>query len=58
MSQENRHKLRLKLPNGTELEAEGSAEFVYQERKEFLASQAHTGPADLGPGAPPPGAPT
>jgi hypothetical protein len=30
------HRLRLKLPTGAELEAEGSAEFVRAEREEFL----------------------
>lgn len=32
------HRLRLKLPTGAELEAEGSPEFITQERREFLAS--------------------
>ena len=30
------HRLRLKLPGGAELEAEGTAEFVLRERQEFL----------------------
>jgi hypothetical protein len=33
------HRLRLKLPNGAELEAEGDADFVRQERAEFLLRQ-------------------
>ncbi len=33
------HRLRLKLPNGAELEAEGEAEFVRREREEFLLRQ-------------------
>lgn len=33
------HRVRLKLPNGAELEAEGDAEFVRQERAEFLIRQ-------------------
>jgi len=33
------HRLRLKLPNGAELEAEGDAEFVREERAEFLLRQ-------------------
>lgn len=40
------HRIRLKLPNGAELEAEGDAEFVRAERAEFLILQS---PA---PGAP------
>lgn len=34
------HRLRLKLPNGAELEAEGDAAFVRAEREEFLIRQA------------------
>lgn len=34
------HRVRLKLPNGAELEAEGDAEFVRQERAEFMIQQA------------------
>lgn len=30
------HRLRLKLPSGAEMEAEGTAEFVWREREEFL----------------------
>lgn len=32
----NPHRLRLKLPSGAELEAEGDAEFVRREREEFV----------------------
>lgn len=40
------HRLRLKLTNGAELEAEGDAEFVRQEREEFLLRQTPApGPA-------------
>ncbi|MEK7234161.1 MAG: hypothetical protein AAB268_10125 [Elusimicrobiota bacterium] len=35
----NSHRVRLKLPNGAELEAEGEAEFVRQEREEFVLRQ-------------------
>ncbi|MBI4061379.1 MAG: hypothetical protein HY403_08115 [Elusimicrobia bacterium] len=46
------HRVRLKLPNGAELEAEGEAEFVRQERAEFVLRQtpSPTGPS---PDAPP-----
>jgi hypothetical protein len=47
MTQPPNHRLRLKLPTGAELEAEGSPEFITQERREFLAGLQ-----------PPPGAPT
>ena len=33
------HRVRLKLPNGAELEAEGDAEFVRQERADFVLRQ-------------------
>jgi hypothetical protein len=33
------HRVRLKLPNGAELEAEGDADFVRSERAEFLLRQ-------------------
>lgn len=36
MVEEKNHRLRLKLPSGAEFEAEGSPEFVYRERKDFL----------------------
>lgn len=36
------HRVRLKLPNGAELEAEGDAEFVRQERMEFVLQQTPT----------------
>ena len=35
----SQHRVRLKLPNGAELEAEGDADFVRQERAEFLLRQ-------------------
>lgn len=35
----NPHRVRLRLPNGAELEAEGDAEFVRQEREEFVLRQ-------------------
>jgi hypothetical protein len=43
------HRVRLKLPNGAEMEAEGDAEFVRQERAEFLLMQT---PAPGGQGGP------
>ncbi len=43
------HRVRLKLANGAEMEAEGDAEFVRQERAEFLLMQTR-GPA--APGSP------
>lgn len=40
------HRVRLKLPNGAELEAEGEAEFVRREREDFLIRQTQvSGPA-------------
>ena len=41
MTPETTHKLRLKLPGGAELEAEGTPEFVTQERREFLSMQSN-----------------
>lgn len=38
------HRVRLKLPNGAELEAEGDAEFVRQERLEFMIQQTPVAP--------------
>jgi hypothetical protein len=38
------HRVRLKLTNGAELEAEGDAEFVRQERAEFLLQQTPLAP--------------
>ena len=35
----NPHRVRLKLPNGAELEVEGDAEFVRAEREEFVLRQ-------------------
>jgi hypothetical protein len=43
------HRVRLKLPNGAELEAEGDAEFVRQERADFILRQT---PIATGAGAP------
>lgn len=50
------HRIRLRLPNGSELEAEGTPEFVAGERREFLALQrpAPGSPAPGVPGAAPP----
>lgn len=46
------HRVRLKLPNGAELEAEGDAEFVRQERAEFLIRQTPaSSPPEAGVGA-------
>ena len=58
MGDEKAHRIRLKLPNGAEMEAEGSAEFVYRERQEFL-SALRSAPVDgAGAGIPAvPGAP-
>jgi len=41
----NPHRVRLKLPNGAELEVEGDAEFVRQEREEFVLRQTPVGGA-------------
>lgn len=41
------HRLKLRWPNGAELEAEGTPEFIRQERQEFLGQLA----APAGPGA-------
>ena len=38
----NPHRVRLKLPNGAELEVEGDAEFVRAEREEFVLRQTPT----------------
>ena len=38
MNELNRQRLRLKLPDGSEFEAEGTAEFVQSERQQFQAS--------------------
>lgn len=46
----NPHRVRLKLPNGAELEAEGDAEFVRAERQEFILLQTPApGAAPAGP---------
>ncbi|NNN06711.1 MAG: hypothetical protein HKL90_12490 [Elusimicrobia bacterium] len=39
------HRVRLKLPNGAELEAEGDADFVRREREEFLLRQTPPAPS-------------
>lgn len=44
----NPHRVRLKLPNGAELEAEGDAEFVKAEREDFILRQT---PVAAAPGA-------
>ena len=49
MAAETPHRLRLRLPDGAEFEAEGSAEFVSAERLEFLGGR---GPRAAGAGAP------
>ena len=36
MAERMAHKLRIKLPTGAELDAEGSPEFIASERKEFM----------------------
>ncbi len=46
----NPHRVRLKLPNGAELEAEGDAEFVRAERAEFVLRQT---PVEAAPGTGP-----
>lgn len=49
MVAETPHRLRLRLPDGAEFEAEGSAEFVSAERLEFLGGR---GARAAGAGAP------
>ncbi|TPW20144.1 MAG: hypothetical protein FD126_1977 [Elusimicrobia bacterium] len=39
MAEGTPHRLRLRLPDGAEFEAEGSAEFVAAERREFLGGR-------------------
>ena len=41
------HRVRIKLPSGAELEAEGSPEFVYRERAEFMGKQGRSSAADF-----------
>jgi hypothetical protein len=53
MSPESHHKIHLKLPNGAELEAEGSPEFVTSERREFLTLQTAAATAAPEGGSPP-----
>jgi hypothetical protein len=48
---ENHQKLRLKLPDGAEFEAEGTQDFVRAERQEFMAS-LKTQPAGATPELP------
>ena len=49
MTEESRYRLRLKLPTGAELEAEGSPEFVESERRAFLEeTRPKTGPGAAG----------
>jgi len=56
MQIEHQQRLRLKLPDGSEFEAEGTAEFIQSERQQFQASLkpmptvAHS-PAKINPGA-------
>jgi hypothetical protein len=40
------HRVRLKLPSGAELEAEGTAEFVLRERQDFLLQMRGEGGAE------------
>jgi hypothetical protein len=47
------HRVRLKLPNGAELEVEGDAEFVRREREEFVLRQTAAATADGRPESPP-----
>ena len=46
------HRVRLKLPNGAELEAEGEAEFVRREREEFLIRQTPVSGPETGVAGP------
>lgn len=50
-NQSNHHRIRLKLPGGAELEAEGSPEFVYKERQEFMDRLHGGGTQDPGEAA-------
>lgn len=57
MAPETPHRLRLRLPDGAEFEAEGTAEFISAERLEFLGGRiTRTGSAAAGEpaGAPEP----
>ena len=54
MNDNNQHRIRIKLPNGAEIEAAGSPEFVRTEREVFLAEQrtpkqAQDAAAEAGP---------
>lgn len=42
------HRLKLRWPNGAELEAEGTPEFIRQERSEFLGQLSAPASASLG----------
>jgi hypothetical protein len=46
------HRVRLKLPSGAELEAEGDADFVRREREDFLLRQTPPPAASGGDGEP------
>lgn len=43
------HRLRLRLPDGVEFEAEGTPEFISRERLEFLSGRQHLAPSSAGP---------
>jgi len=53
MTGQGQQKLRIKLPNGAEMEVEGTAEFIAEERERFLDSQKREGGTDLDMEAPP-----
>lgn len=46
------HRVRLKMPNGAELEAEGDADFVRKEREEFVIRNIALEAASTGAGGP------
>ncbi len=49
----NPHRVRLKMPNGAELEAEGDADFVRKEREEFvIRNTTLDGASAAAPGGP------
>lgn len=50
---DSNHRLRLRLPTGAELEAEGTAEFVRQEREQFLIRLQGEAAAEAGRESPP-----
>ena len=43
------HRLRLRLPDGAEFEAEGTPEFISRERLEFLSGRQRPAPSAAGP---------